>query len=50
MSIQLLEETQQLMIGYGSGDQASRVMFMGLEDALKLFQGQDGGLPKNGTG
>lgn len=37
MSLQLLEETQQLMIGYGSGDQASRVLFMGLEEALELF-------------
>lgn len=37
MSLQLLEETQQLMIGYGSGDQAPRVKLMGLEEALQLF-------------
>lgn len=37
LSLQLLKETQQLMIGYGSGDQKSRVRLMGLKEALQLF-------------
>jgi hypothetical protein len=42
MSLQLIEETQQLMIGYGSGDQVPRVKVMGLEQVLALFkQGRD---------
>jgi hypothetical protein len=42
MSLQLIEETQQLMIGYGSGDQVPRVKVMGLEQVLALFE-QGGG-------
>lgn len=42
MSLQLLEETNQLMIGYGSGDQVPRVKLMDLQDALALFE-QTGG-------
>jgi hypothetical protein len=42
MSLQLMEETRQLMIGYGSGDQVPRVKVMGLEEVLALFeQGRD---------
>jgi hypothetical protein len=38
MSLQLLEDTAQLMIGYGSGDQAARLKVMPLAEALDLFQ------------
>jgi hypothetical protein len=37
MSLQLLEDSDQLMIGYGSGDQVPRVKFMPLSEALALF-------------
>lgn len=37
MSLQLLEDSNQLMIGYGSGDQVPRVRFLLLEEALALF-------------
>lgn len=37
MSLQLLEDTNQLLIGYGSGDQTPRIKLMPLEDALAFF-------------
>lgn len=42
MSLQLLEDSGQLMIGYGSGDQVPRVKFMPLSEALGLFSGSEG--------
>jgi hypothetical protein len=38
MSLQLIEESRQLMMGYGSGDQVPRVRVLGLEEVLKLFE------------
>jgi hypothetical protein len=37
MSLQLLQESRQLMIGYGTGDQMPRVKVMVLQEALALF-------------
>ena len=42
MSLQLLEDSNQLIIGYGSGDQVPRVRFLPLPDALALFPSSDG--------
>jgi hypothetical protein len=36
---QLLEDSLQLLIGYGSGDQQARLKLMRLADALALFDG-----------
>jgi hypothetical protein len=49
MSLQLLEDSGQLMIGYGSGDQASRIRFMPLGEALGLFDGGDDTSGSNAT-
>ncbi|KAF6264081.1 hypothetical protein COO60DRAFT_1698523 [Scenedesmus sp. NREL 46B-D3] len=38
MSLQLMEESQQLMVGYGSGDQVPRVKLMGVEAVMALFE------------
>lgn len=38
MSLQLLEDSNQLLIGYGSGDQVPRIKLMPLEEALALFK------------
>jgi hypothetical protein len=37
MSLDLILETNQVMIGYGSGDQIPRVKMMPWEDVAKLF-------------
>ncbi|KAF8057236.1 hypothetical protein HT031_006044 [Scenedesmus sp. PABB004] len=42
-SLQLLEESRQLLIGYGSGDQQPRVALLPLDDALALFDPGGGG-------
>lgn len=37
MSLDLIPETRQVLVGYGSGDKSSRVRLMALEDVLALF-------------
>lgn len=37
MSLELIPESNQVMIGYGSGDQIPRVKMMPWEDVAKLF-------------
>jgi hypothetical protein len=37
MSLELIPESKQVMIGYGSGDQIPRVKMMPWEDVAKLF-------------
>lgn len=37
MSLDLIPETNQVMIGYGSGDKASRVKMMPWQDVAALF-------------
>jgi hypothetical protein len=37
MSLEIIPESNQVMIGYGSGDQIPRVKMMPWEDVAKLF-------------